>query len=87
MNSKAFITKNPCLLPSDVRIVNCISSETIKKRLVLLGYPEDSFEEFINAIVFPQKGEYPLSAMISGGDLDGDYYLLCWDPDLMPKKV
>jgi len=37
-------------------------------------------------IVLPQenKNGYPLSSMISGGDLDGDYYLLCWDKDIYP---
>jgi len=44
------------------------------------------FENYINVIVFPQRGTYPLSAVISGGDLDGDYYMLCWDPELIPRE-
>ena len=55
-------------------------------RLEKKGLPLDRFDYFINVIVFPQRGKYPLSALISGGDLDGDYYLLCWDQLLIPSK-
>lgn len=25
--------------------------------------------------------------MSSGGDLDGDRFLVCWDPDIVPEKI
>lgn len=32
------------------------------------------------------KGERPQFSMMAGGDLDGDYYFVCWDPKLIPKN-
>lgn len=44
-------------------------------------------------IVFSSKGSRPLENMMSGGDLDGDVYMIMWDKDLVegakkgyPKK-
>ena len=32
-------------------------------------------------------GRFPLTAQISGSDLDGDNFFICWDDRLIPKKV
>jgi len=81
------MTKNPCLHPADIRKVKCVSSEEISKRLVQKGINPEKFNQYINVIVFNQKGKYPLPAQISGGDLDGDYYFICWDKDLIPEEI
>ena len=33
----------------------------------------------------PIKGKYPLTSQISGSDLDGDNFFVCWDDRLIPK--
>jgi len=38
-------------------------------------------------VIFPQKGKVPLTAQISGSDLDGDNFFICWDQTLVPKKT
>lgn len=37
-----------------------------------------------NVVVFPVKGKYPLTSQISGSDLDGDNFFVCWDERLIP---
>lgn len=32
-------------------------------------------------------GKFPLTAQISGSDLDGDNFFICWDDRLIPNKV
>lgn len=48
---------------------------------------KNRFHKFINCVIFPQKGKVPLTAQISGSDLDGDNFFICWDPILIPKEV
>lgn len=40
-------------------------------------------EPYINTVIFPQKGNPPLTCMISGSDLDGDLFFISWDPRLL----
>ena len=35
----------------------------------------------------PIKGKYPLTSQISGSDLDGDNFFVCWDDRLIPKAA
>jgi len=37
INSKAIITRNPCLDPADIRIVRCIGEVEIQERFEKLG--------------------------------------------------
>ena len=36
-----------------------------------------------NVIVFSSQGEFPTCKKMSNGDLDGDVYFACWDPDII----
>lgn len=39
-----------------------------------------------NCVIFPKKGKVPLTAQISGSDLDGDTFFITWDPRLIPSN-
>jgi RNA-dependent RNA polymerase len=64
------ITKNPCFHPGDIRILKAVDNPKLR--------------HLVNVLVFPQKGERPHPNEISGSDLDGDTYWICWEPSLFP---
>ncbi|CAN8308209.1 unnamed protein product [Cochlearia groenlandica] len=72
---KVVVTKNPCLHPGDIRVLDAIY--------------EVNFEQkgFLDCIVFPQKGERPHPNECSGGDLDGDQFFVSWDEKLTPSQM
>ena len=37
--------------------------------------------------MFPQKGDLPVTAQISGSDLDGDLYFISWEDRLLPPNI
>lgn len=41
----------------------------------------------MNCVIFPKAGKIPLTAQISGSDLDGDTFFITWDPRLIPTKI
>ncbi|WVZ86001.1 hypothetical protein U9M48_032852 [Paspalum notatum var. saurae] len=72
---KVAITKNPCLHPGDVRILEAVYDPGLDAR------------GLIDCVVFPQRGERPHPNECSGGDLDGDLFFITWDDKLIPEKV
>lgn len=72
---RVVVTKNPCLHPGDVRVLEAVYDES----LVRSG--------LTNCLVFPQKGERPHPNECSGGDLDGDLYFISWDEKLIPPRT
>ena len=47
-------------------------------------------DHLIDCLVFAadaKPGHHSAPSMSSGGDLDGDQYFVCWDPDIVPKTV
>ena len=60
------ITRNPCVSFYDIQKVKAV-------------YNEFFSEYFENVIIFPCRGKIPLPSMISGSDLDGDIYWICWE--------
>jgi RNA-dependent RNA polymerase len=64
------LARNPSLHAGDIRVVRAV--------------PCQALMHLKNVVVLPQRGERPLANMCSGGDLDGDDYLVMWDDDLLP---
>jgi len=74
---KVVITKNPCLHPGDIRVLQAVDNEEVRTK----------FKHLINVVVFPSKGPRPHTDEISGSDLDGDMYFVSWDERLIPPQV
>ncbi|KAF2724692.1 RdRP-domain-containing protein [Polychaeton citri CBS 116435] len=66
------VARNPSLHPGDIRVVKAVDKPGLRY--------------LKNCIVFPQTGDRDLPNMCSGGDLDGDDFLVMWDNDLMPRE-
>ena len=66
------ITKNPCLSVYDLQKVKGIKNEYFSKY-------------FFNVVVFPSKGPIPLPSKITGSDLDGDIYWVCWENSFLKQ--
>ncbi|SMY29867.1 unnamed protein product [Zymoseptoria tritici ST99CH_1A5] len=62
--------RNPSLHPGDIRMVEAVDVPAL--------------HHLKDCVVLPQTGDRDLANMCSGGDLDGDDYLICWDADLFP---
>ncbi|GAB1319470.1 hypothetical protein MFIFM68171_09680 [Madurella fahalii] len=71
--SDVLVTRNPCLHPGDMQ------------KLKVVEKPE--LAHLIDCIVFSTQGRRPAADMMSGGDLDGDTFFVCWDRDLIPSKL
>ncbi|KAI4091700.1 MAG: hypothetical protein LQ344_003940 [Seirophora lacunosa] len=66
------LARNPSLHPGDIRIVK--------------GVDVPELRHLKDVVVVPQTGDRPIVNMCSGGDLDGDDYLVIWDPELLPHE-
>ncbi|OCK83137.1 RdRP-domain-containing protein [Lepidopterella palustris CBS 459.81] len=67
------LARNPSLHPGDIRIVCAVDLPAL--------------HHLKNVVVLPQTGDRDISNMCSGGDLDGDDYLVMWDVDLLPQEI
>ncbi|KAK7910584.1 hypothetical protein PG985_013065 [Apiospora marii] len=72
-NAEVLVTRNPCLHPGDLQ----------KFRVV----QHDALSHLADCIVFPTCGRRPSADMMSGSDLDGDTFFVCWDPELVPSRL
>ena len=66
------IARNPSLHPGDVRVV--------------CGVDVPKLHHLKDVVVLPQTGDRDVAGMCSGGDLDGDDFLVIWDQDLLPYE-
>lgn len=67
------LARNPSLHPGDVRVVKAIDVPAL--------------HHMCDVVVFPTTGDRDLTSMCSGGDLDGDDYLVIWDQELFPSPL
>ncbi len=65
------IARNPSLHPGDMRVVNAVDVAAL--------------HHLVDVLVLPQTGDRDISSMCSGGDLDGDDYIVIWDERLLPR--
>lgn len=72
---KVVVTKNPCLHPGDIRVLEAVYDAQLEEK------------GLVDCLVFPQKGERPHPNECSGGDLDGDQFFISWDRDLIPSQT
>ncbi|CAF1222986.1 unnamed protein product [Adineta ricciae] len=63
------VTKNPAHFPGDIRLLQAVDRPALN--------------HLQECIVFPAEGERPHPNEISGSDLDGDEYWVCWNEDLV----
>ncbi|KDP31126.1 hypothetical protein JCGZ_11502 [Jatropha curcas] len=75
VTGKVVVTKNPCLHPGDVRVLEAVYEVGLEEK------------GLVDCILFPQKGERPHPNECSGGDLDGDLFFISWDEDLIPSQT
>ena len=74
LSGHVMVTKNPCSHPGDIRLLKTVDEK------------DPRFEEmrdFVNVIVFSQKGYRPDPNKMSGGDLDGDCFMVMWDKEVL----
>nr|POF00746.1 rna-dependent rna polymerase 2 [Quercus suber] len=72
---KVVVTKNPCLHPGDIRVLEAIYEVELEEK------------GLVDCLIFPQNGQRPHPNECSGGDLDGDLYFISWDKDLIPHQT
>ncbi|KAF5351219.1 hypothetical protein D9756_008167 [Leucocoprinus leucothites] len=76
VHGDVIVVRNPCLHPGDI--------------LKLRAVHHEKLAHLVDCVVFAsvaKPGHKPAPSMSSGGDLDGDEYFVCWDPDLVPARV
>ncbi|KAJ7598370.1 RNA-directed RNA polymerase [Mycena floridula] len=76
IHGDVLVVRNPCLHPGDC--------------LKLRAVDNDMLSHLVDCIVFAavaRPGHHAAPSLSSGGDLDGDRFTVCWDPDLVPKTV
>ncbi|GAB2289531.1 RNA-dependent RNA polymerase 2 [Dionaea muscipula] len=72
---KVVVTKNPCLHPGDVRVLDAVYDVRLEEK------------GLVDCLIFPQKGKRPHPNECSGGDLDGDLYFISWDERIIPPRT
>lgn len=72
---KVVVTKNPCLHPGDIRVLEAIYEVDLEQK------------GLVDCLVFPRRGKRPHPNECSGGDLDGDQFFISWDEDLIPFEI
>ena len=78
LECKVVVFRNPCVLPSDIRVLFARSRTRCNSKL------RDLYQ---NCLVLPAKGRNSHAQECSGGDLDGDLYYVIWDERVIPPKL
>ncbi|ELU41160.1 RdRP domain-containing protein [Rhizoctonia solani AG-1 IA] len=82
------VSRNPCILPSDMRKVStegiCGEIRAYScSQVIAVECPELWAAGYTDVIVFSVKGERSLASMLAGGDYDGDTAILIWEEALV----
>lgn len=77
LEGKVVVFRNPCVLPSDVRVLNACNKSSASRLKKL----------YQNCLVIPSQGKDSHARECAGGDLDGDLYYVIWDEKLIPKSL
>ncbi|OJD25479.1 hypothetical protein ACJ73_03154 [Blastomyces percursus] len=64
------LARNPSLHPGDIRVVKAVDAPAL--------------HHLRDVVVLPQTGDRDVASMCSGGDLDGDDYIVVWDKNMLP---
>ncbi len=76
--NKPFVVEGPMLLGRNPSL-HCGDFRVVR------GVDVPNLHYMIDVVVFPQTGDRDIPSMCSGGDLDGDDYLIMWDKELLPR--
>ena len=76
ISGEVLLTKNPCLSLYDIQKVTAVNNSLVNE------YYSEFYE---NVVIFPSKGNIPLASKISGSDLDGDIYWICWEQSFVKQ--
>ncbi|PBK70407.1 RdRP-domain-containing protein [Armillaria solidipes] len=75
------IFRNPCLHPGDIQLATAVDHDMFSPQFWQGRQPT-------NVVVFStQPGERNLPNKLSGGDLDGDFFTVLWDPELQIEDL
>ena len=72
--NEVFMARTPCYHPGDIRVLK-------------LTHEKGGYENLKDCLVLPVEGQRPQSFECAGGDLGGSKFLVCWDPQLIPKTT
>ncbi|KAK9721562.1 hypothetical protein K7432_003305 [Basidiobolus ranarum] len=64
------VTRNPCFHPGDIRVVQAVNIKGLS--------------HLYDCVAFSALGFRDTPSQCSGGDLDGDFFTVIWDPNLIP---
>jgi RNA-dependent RNA polymerase len=67
------LARNPSLHAGDVRVVQAVDVPAL--------------HHLKDVVVLPQTGDRDIANMCSGGDLDGDDYIVIWDTSFIPEII
>lgn len=76
ISGKVIVAKNPSYFLGDIRVLTAVDGNRVRH-----------LHHLIDCIVFPTKGKRPHPDEITGSDLDGDEYFVCWDEELCIEKM
>ncbi|KAK4495331.1 hypothetical protein PRZ48_013662 [Zasmidium cellare] len=72
IEDECIIARNPSLHPGDVRKVRAVDAPAL--------------HHMKDVLIMPTTGIRDLANMCSGGDLDGDDFMVIWDKELFPRE-
>ncbi|GFR39980.1 hypothetical protein Agub_g513, partial [Astrephomene gubernaculifera] len=71
VGGKVVMIRNPCYDSGDIRVLRAVAP------------PSPAAARLTDVLVLPVQGDRPTADEASGGDLDGDTFLVIWDPDIV----